>query len=377
MEVESTGTPASASLHVTHILHNLGPGGAQELLVTLAQKAASAGFRLSVISVTATRGLEHSRRLEELGVPVASLGLTSSRDPRATQRLLRMLRRLRPDVLHSHGKQADLLAAVTAPLLFVPRVSTVHLVEQPTTTTDRALLATLAAARRVAGGRTLMVSCHQRDRYVTAYPRSASSTHVIYNGVPSPLDSARPVDATQGSGRSVLALGLLRPDRGHQTLIDAAAHLSPSVTVLVAGDGPLREQLVLRARRTGGRAATVRFLGYRSDLSALLRRADVLVHPSFTDALPTAVIHALAHGVPVVASAVDGIPEIVSPDVGILVPPGDSRALAGAIVELLEDPARRTAMAIAGRARYELMFSADEWAANLRACYAQLMARKL
>jgi glycosyltransferase involved in cell wall biosynthesis len=221
-----------------------------------------------------------------------------------------------------------------------------------------------------------MVSRHQRDQYVAAYPRSAPSTEVIYNGVPTPALRNGAGVRDQADPPHVLALGLMRPDRGHRTLIDAAEHLSPHVRVLVAGDGPLREELVARARRSSGRGAGVQFLGYRSDLSALLRRADILVHPSLTDALPTAVIHALAHGVPVVASAVGGIPEIVSPDVGILVPPGESRSLANAVTELLEDPVRRQAMSVAGVRRHEMMFSAGGWAASLRDRYVNLLSQR-
>lgn len=375
MDPVATGAPALPRLHVAHILHNLGPGGAQELLVTLAANAASADLEISVVSLTSAHGLEHSRRLNELGVRVVSLGLTSLRDVRGPHRLVHMIGRLQPDVLHTHGKHADLLAAMTAPLARVPRVSTLHLVEEASSAGDRAVFRMLALGRRLGGGHTVMVSQYQRDRYVAANPRAAASTSVLYNGVPAPPPGEAGDQPHVDDRPHVLALGLLRPDRGHRTLIDAAVQLSPRVVVDVAGDGPLRDELVARARENKGHGAEVRFLGYRRDFTALLRRADLLVHPSVTDALPTAVIHALAHGVPVVASSVGGIPEIVSPDVGVLVPPGNSRVLAARVTELLSDDARLAEMGAAGRARHAEVFSAEGWAIRLRQCYADVRSR--
>ena len=109
------------------------------------------------------------------------------------------------------------------------------------------------------------------------------------------------------------------------------------VRFVLAGSGP--EEARLRARvEAEGLAGRVVFAGFREDVAALLAAADLVVHPSHADALPTALIHALAAGVPAVATRVGGIPEIVGDDAGVLVPPAEPAALAGAVRDLAGDP---------------------------------------
>jgi glycosyltransferase involved in cell wall biosynthesis len=112
-------------------------------------------------------------------------------------------------------------------------------------------------------------------------------------------------------------------------------------------------------------------LGYRDDVPRLLESVDLMIHPTHADALPTALIHALSRGVPIVATDVGGIPEIVDEEVGMLVPAGDPARLATAIQGLTEDPARRAALGRAARKRFEEGFEARMWARRLGAIYRE------
>jgi glycosyltransferase involved in cell wall biosynthesis len=169
----------------------------------------------------------------------------------------------------------------------------------------------------------------------------------------------------------VTMLSVLRPGKGHEAAFAATAALReqvPALRLLVAGDGPDRARLEAEAAGLGAPAV---FAGHRTDVMAVLDATDVLLHPSLFDAFPTALLEGMAASVPIVASAVGGIPEIVEDGVtGTLVPVGSPGAvLAGALQPLLTDPARRGAWGAAGRRRFEAEFTAPRWAQRLRALY--------
>jgi glycosyltransferase involved in cell wall biosynthesis len=115
--------------------------------------------------------------------------------------------------------------------------------------------------------------------------------------------------------------------------------------------------------------------GYREDVAAALSAADVLLHPTHADALPSALMEAMAAGVPVIATAVGGIPEIVADGItGMLVPaPPDPAAVAGALEPLVADAALRARLGAAGRVRYGQQFTAEAWARRLRAVYDEIL----
>jgi glycosyltransferase involved in cell wall biosynthesis len=366
-----TGSDHQQPLRVCHVLHSIGPGGAQESVVTLASLCRGFGIHLDVIALTGHEDEDNVVELHRLGAQVRVLGLRA-RDPRGVLRLRTALKAARPDVVHSHGRQADALAGVLVPRLGLPRVSTLHLVEDVGTGPRRRALVLLARLRHRAGGRVLCVSEFQRERYVGDFPWAAGSASVIYNGVIARTDRPRPTPRD----RRVLALGLLRPDRGYQYLVEAAALLPADVDIRIAGDGPLRSHLESAVAALPAGSASVRMLGFRADIHDLLDETALLAHPSLADALPTAVIHALASGVPVVACAVGGTPEVIPPGTGVLVPPRDAAALAGAIGSLLGDPERRAALAAAGRQHYERTFSAEAWVGRLADLYAEMTGRR-
>lgn len=180
---------------------------------------------------------------------------------------------------------------------------------------------------------------------------ATASIAVIPNGV----DGAAWPDSRSAAfrpGRTVVTVANLRPEKGHETLIDAAGLVAaefPDVTFQIVGDGPRRQALeaLVHAR---GLPATVRFLGHRDDVPALLSEADVFVLPSRSEAFPNGVIEAMAAGLPVVASAVGGLLDLIEHGrTGLLVPPGESGPLAAAVRGLLTD--RRTAARLGAAAR--------------------------
>ena len=135
----------------------------------------------------------------------------------------------------------------------------------------------------------------------------------------------------------ILTVARLARQKGLGTLVDAAAHWQdrdPAPLLVVAGSGPLRGDLTRRAAASGA----IRFLGQRGDVPALLAAADVVVLPSTWEGQPLIAQEALRAGLPLVASRVGGIPDLTGKDAALLVPPGDARALAAAVLSVLDDP---------------------------------------
>jgi glycosyltransferase involved in cell wall biosynthesis len=163
----------------------------------------------------------------------------------------------------------------------------------------------------------------------------------------------------------------LRPEKGHDVAIEALGLLRrryPKLRMMIAGDGPIRGELSRLAQPFG---EAIVMTGARFDVMRLLDATDLCLQPSRADAFPTTVLEAMAASVPVVATDVGGIPEIVVRDrTGILIDAQPTaERLAEAIGSLLDDPRRRRDLANAGRRRYENRFTAHPWVDRTRALY--------
>ncbi|MYS18739.1 Glycosyl transferases group 1, partial [Streptomyces sp. DvalAA-14] len=173
----------------------------------------------------------------------------------------------------------------------------------------------------------------------------------------------------------LLAAGRLEPHRGYGVLLDAAARwadLTPRPLIAIAGEGP--ERAALEGRIEAERLP-VQLLGRRDDLPELLSAADLVVLPSRWEARALIAQEALHAGVPLVATAVGGTPELVG-EAAVLVPYGDAAALAEAVTGLLGDPARRGALTAAGRAQAATWPTEDDTVAQVLSVYDELIQRR-
>lgn len=182
--------------------------------------------------------------------------------------------------------------------------------------------------------------------------------HVVSNGVELPASGSRPEHG--GLPLTVICVGNLIAYKGHDLLLEAAARLpsEPAWRLLFVGDGPERDALSRRVDELGLRHR-VDLLGQRTDVPALLSDADVAVLPSRSEGLPNAVLEAMAHSIPVVATAVGGVPGLLRAGGGILVPANDASALADALARLLRDPDLRRQMGDEGRAEVARTYAID------------------
>lgn len=364
------------TIRAFHLIHDLGPGGAEHVLVDLAAVAAGAGIDLTVVSMLPTVGLRYPEMLREAGAGVVSLDLRAWWDPRGPRRLHRLVDAERPEVLHSHLKHADFIAGRVASQTGIPHVSTLHVIEQGVAGLARIKRNLAARSRMRTAVATVAVSEAMRAWYLEEFG-DASGVVTIRNGVPDP---GEPPEGTRTAVRAELGIApdavvaatvaVMRPGKGHEVLLEAARSTA-GVVFLLVGDGPLEGRL--RALADDLPPGRVIFAGFREDVDRILAASDLVVHPSEADALPTALIHAIAASRPVVASNVGGVPEIVTPGAGILVPPGDASSLAAAVASLGADADERAAMGKHGRERYDEEFGADRWAGRLRSLYEQVV----
>jgi glycosyltransferase involved in cell wall biosynthesis len=193
---------------------------------------------------------------------------------------------------------------------------------------------------------------------------------VIWNGIdltrfnpthPAPLDIKRSI-GFDDSDPLLLVVGRLEPQKGHHVLLQALPAVCqefPRARLVCIGEGALRSELEGKARSLG-LEGSVRFTGYQSNIPDWLAAADVTVLPSFYEGLPITAIECLAAGKPMVATSVDGTPEVVvNEKTGLTVPPGNADHLAAAICRFLREPELRRRLGTAGRRWVEEHFSLE------------------
>ena len=204
-----------------------------------------------------------------------------------------------------------------------------------------------------------------------------ASTAVIPNGLDLAAFAGR---KAPDSVRTIVTVANLRPEKSHETLIAAASMLVgayPALRFLVVGDGPRRRALEALAQARG-LAAHMEFLGHREDVPAVLASADAFVLPSRSEAFPNGAIEAMAAGLPVVASAVGGLLDLIDHGrTGLLVPPTDPEALAGALRSLIDDPDRAASIGRAARADVHQRYSFDRMIASFEDLYASGLQRRM
>ena len=370
-------------LRVCHVIHDLGPGGAEKLIVDLARLAPEAGVDISVVSLMPLGDHHYPRVLDGLGVPVRSLDLASRWDPRGRGRLRAVLGDLEPHVVHTHLKHADLLASDVVHELGAAHVSTLHLIEDAVGLVARMKRNAGVRARERSADRTIAVSDAVRRWYVESFPAvDASRVVVLRNGVPAPVeitdDRRTALRREFGVGETdllVTMVAIMRPGKGHDDLIDAVRLITAEVPIVfvLAGAGP-EEARLRRSVAMAGLGDRIRFAGFRTDADDLLAASDFVVHPSHADALPTALVQAAAAGIASIGTDVGGIPEVVDDETGILVPVGDPPALADAILELASDADRRRWLGKQARERFDEEFEGGVWLRRLRRLYDEVVA---
>lgn len=345
-------------------------GGAEMQVANLARALQGRGWDVTVISMLPEGG-GLATELRACGVRVATLSMRKgTADPRAIWRLAKMIRALKPDVLHAHMVAANLLARVTRMIASVPLViSTAHNIREGGRLHDLAYRLTDGLSDV-----TTNVSQAAARRYAHDGLVSENRLRVMVNGIDT--DHFRPSKTSRAKMRSQfavenmfvwLAMGRLREQKDYPNMLRAFAGLGQHQSVLlIAGEGELRPELERLAEELKI-ADRVRFCGFCQNSAELLNVADGFVLSSRWEGLPLILLEAAATTLPIVATDVGGNAEIVQDGkTGFLVPPNDSAALRAAMQVVMEIPEKnRFEMGEAGRAfvlaNYRMSRVVFEW----------------
>lgn len=334
-------------MRVLHVLCDLSGGGAERLVLALCARSGGA-HEVATVMGAGPLAEAFANAGVRTYVGAARSGLGGALEVARVARLAR-----RVDVVHTHLFAGDTWGRPAARLAGTPVVTTEHNVNRDEGRRHRLVKRALArwTDRMVYVSEAARAYAEQVEG--VCHPRAS----VIPNGV----DLERFTLAGPGPGTRVLAVGRDVPQKGFDVLLNA---LPAGVHLRVAGEGPRRG-----VQAIGG--ATVEWLGPRDDIPALLAESDVLVVPSRWEGFGLAALEGMAAGVTVIASRVDGLAEVVG-DAGVLVPPGDPRALRGALERVSADRAMRARYRVAGPAR-AAGFSLDRCAERYSSLYAELV----
>jgi glycosyltransferase involved in cell wall biosynthesis len=367
-------------MKVVHLVIGGDLRGGEMVALRLARAARARGDEAAFVSPTPGPFLEQAAA-EGFGVHLVDVARAYRL--RGALGLVRLLRRERADLLHTHGQiGANTLGRVAARLAGVPVISHLHIENYlPPNPARRLLVRTLDNATARLCARIVAVSEDTRRALVRqGYPDDR--LEVVYNGIE--LDGAGGASLRRelGVGPEVPVIGelaRLAAVKGQRELLEATARLDGDVRLVLIGDdlegaGAFRRGLERDAERLGigGR---VLFAGYRPGAAALLDDLDVVVLPSWTEGLPIVLLEAMARGKPVVATPVGGTAELVADgETGLLVPPRDPEALAAAIGALLADPERRRRLGEAGYRRVAEKFTLERMTGRVLELYDEVLA---
>ncbi|MGN8199916.1 glycosyltransferase [Salinisphaera sp. RV14] len=376
-------TRQSQRPRVVHVIDRLGVGGMES--VALAVIAATRDRYAHHIIGLRDRG-ELAARAEALGVTVDSIDKQPGKDPAAYLRLYRRLRALAPDIVHSYNIGA-IDAAVPARLAGCRYI--VHAEHGRDAADPNGSNARYRWLRRLlapAISRFVPVSADLAGWLARDVRIPRSKIVLIRNGIdterfaPGEAAVVPGLPAIEAGTRVIGTVGRLDPVKGFDHLLDAVAVLTarsgmPPLHLVIVGDGPEKERLAGRVRELGldGR---VTLAGQRDDADAWFKHFDVYVCASIAEGIALTVLEAMASGLPVVATAVGGNPELVADgETGLLVPARRPEAMASALARVLSAPERAQAMGQAARRRVQAEFSVASMVAGYCSLYDALLAR--
>jgi glycosyltransferase involved in cell wall biosynthesis/peptidoglycan/xylan/chitin deacetylase (PgdA/CDA1 family) len=345
-------------------------GGTQRQMIELLKRIDRQRFQVYPVCFHADGPWTH--KVAELGDPITRFPIHGFGRPQTAGQLLAFAgwcRAKRIAVVHTWEIYSNVFGLPGAALASVPlRIGSRRGLGGPAGVRRLQRAAYLAAHQLVANS-------HAAARQLESDGVPEEKIRVVANGIdtdrfPERRYSERP--------KRIAMVACLREGKRVDILIDAAPRVlaqHPDAEFLIVGDGPCREQLASLAQATRV-ADRFQFLGHRDDVPALLADADLFVLPSESEAFPNAIIEAMAAGLPVVATSVGGIPELVNEGVtGRLVPPGNAYAIADALIELLDAPERAASFGRAGRRTVEQAYSFDRMVEQFETLYLEGLER--
>jgi glycosyltransferase involved in cell wall biosynthesis len=370
-------------MNVLWIIDSLGPGGAESLMVPLLKSLKEQGVESRVCVLHIRDGNPTADELQKLGIAVDLVLVKNLRNPFDLFRLVKYIRQYRPNIIHTQLETSDVLGTIAAWLLKIPSVSTIHTLEQPSKRMKKSWRNYLRwNCLSLFSRRVVVVSEVARQHYIQLGYRSEKLL-TLYNGIDlKKFNCAGQTDIDKWSilelpndSVVLVSVAVLREPKGIQYMLQAMPDLLakvPNMYYVVVGDGQYRATLESLAESLGIKSQVL-FMSFRSDIPEILAASDLFVHPTLADALPTVLFEAMAVGVPIIASQVGGVPEILEHDVnGLLVPPANSSSLVDACLRILSDKGLAGRLASIARDTVVRRFDVNQQARNLTQLYQQM-----
>jgi len=343
---------------VFQIVPSLAVGGAERLVVHLVEHLSRERFAPVCICLESPQGAHYEARVQASGAPLYFLGKGAGASRGALGQLSALFRQYRPAVVHTHIIGLNYAYPLMLRYRTPARVHTVHsLAQREVGVRVGAWVRQLAFRYRLGGVVPVAVADEVRAsiQQLYGYP----DPPLIPNGIPTDEyapDPDRRAQWRQAHGiephATVLVhVGRFAPPKNHALLVEAFAQVRADTPLylLLVGGGELQDAVREQVAALG-LESRVRFLGVRADVADILRASDMFVLSSRVEGNPLSVMEAMAAGLPVVSTAVGGVPELVREgETGLLVPSEDAGALARAVQVLVDDPVRRQAMGAAAR----------------------------
>ena len=371
------------------MVHNYSSwGGNLATVLALCQRLPARGF---VVALAAPDSQPYVTHFKDAGVPTFDAEIKSKHDVRSYRRYSELVKREGFDVVHTHTRRADFVAALGGRLAGAATVSTQHgqiNLDRHTLQEKRDLAARfycfclrkffdkhVAVSTEIAD--ELRTRCRVPADKVTHIPNGLEATPFV-EAAGERLSFRHEIGAPRWAMVATVVASL--DSKGHGDLLAAVAEVAAEgvdLRLVVAGEGHWGRPLISKAAADLGIAERVHLLGFRDDVPRILAGSDVFVLPTPSEGLSIAIMEAMAAALPVVTTAVGGNPELVEPGrTGYLVPVGDVAALADALRLLARDPVKRTAMGRAARSRVTLEFTVDKMADRYAGLYEELLRKK-
>lgn len=365
-------------LNILHLIETSEPGGAETVLAYIADNLDKDRYR-SIVCV-----LEHgwlTDHLDNLGIPHVMIENRWSYDPVFLFKLLRLIRREKIDLIHSHEFMMTVYGSVAARIARIPHVGTIHGKVYYPNKQRRVQMLRMAAKLC---SRLIAVSDDLNNFLTTLLNVRSGKIETLYNGID--LEKYRSASSREKSrerlglhDKSIVlgTVGSLFEVKGLPYLLEATVILKdkyPHLSLLIAGEGNREDSLKTLADQLN-LGDTVRFLGFRDDIPDILQAVDIYVCSSISEGLSLSILEAMALSKPIVATNVGGNPElIVDGDNGFLVPAKDSARLAGAIADLIDSPEKELQFGTRSRDIVEKRFSLLRMVHDYEKLYEQVIS---
>lgn len=370
---------------VAIVIDSLQTGGAQKLITAFTSQASAYGIEPVIISLRKSRSTAIIDAIQSHGAKVFTVTAGSLFSLSRLRWLVQFFRDARIDIVHGHLLYANILASVAGSIAGIPVVCTLH-----STHTERGwrlhLLKALEdvclrkfATRILAVGQEV-ASAHQ-DRY------PGRVVDVIPNGIPEPdvvpnqtRERLRNELAGDKSDLIIISVGRFEPSKGYHDMVDAFKLLqrkNRKLKLLMVGSGSLHESIRSQVE-TLDLGQSVILAGERHDIPQLLASSDIFVSSSHREGLPLSLLEAMMASLPIVATSVGDVPNVVTEEMGIVVPPRQPEELAAALEELATSPERRREMGRAAKDRARQEYSLDVWMQRYVRLYSDVLrSRKI